>query len=191
VFSSCNHRGCSNASPVFKSSSTTSSSSHRTYTSTTSSQQQHPLPPRPDWAVGLKAQPTLASRHHDHALNNSRNIPPISPPRSNGQDSPGNNSNNTTLSPRQFQSSSLSPSSSSQQQSPVTLHATDFPPLTTNMTGSDRRMPVATGAWGGSRPILSLNSNGNSSGSQSPKGEEVVNDRTSGRVSQSSVALAS
>lgn len=49
-------------------------------------------------------------------------------------------------------------------------------------------MPVATGAWGGSRPILSLNSNGNSSGSQSPKGEEVVNDRTSGRVSQSSVA---
>ncbi|KAG6910012.1 hypothetical protein DXG01_013734 [Tephrocybe rancida] len=48
-----------------QSSSTTSSSSRRTYTSTTSS--QHPLPARPDWAVGLKPQPTLhatQSRHH-------------------------------------------------------------------------------------------------------------------------------
>ncbi|KAL1743262.1 hypothetical protein HDZ31DRAFT_65211 [Schizophyllum fasciatum] len=40
-------------------SSSTSSSSRRTYTSTASSQPPHPLPARPDWAVGLKPEPTL------------------------------------------------------------------------------------------------------------------------------------
>ncbi|KAI0717979.1 hypothetical protein C8T65DRAFT_706941 [Cerioporus squamosus] len=44
------------------SSSTTSSSSRRTFTSTSTSS-KHPLPARPDWAVGLKPQ---HSRHHDH-----------------------------------------------------------------------------------------------------------------------------
>ncbi|TRM65508.1 hypothetical protein BD626DRAFT_488987 [Schizophyllum amplum] len=48
------------------SSSTTSSSSRRTYTSTASSQPPHPLPARPDWAVGLKPEPTL------HATGNQR-----------------------------------------------------------------------------------------------------------------------
>ncbi|KAH6915907.1 hypothetical protein BKA70DRAFT_472991 [Coprinopsis sp. MPI-PUGE-AT-0042] len=57
------------------SSTTTSSSSRRTYTTTASS--QHPLPPRPDWAVGLKAQPTLARGSHEH--NSPRN--PMSPAR--------------------------------------------------------------------------------------------------------------
>ncbi|KAG9313010.1 hypothetical protein JVU11DRAFT_6449 [Chiua virens] len=64
-------------------SSSTSSSSRRTYTSTSS---QHPLPARPDWAVGLKPQPTLHAthRHHDHSAN-SRNM---SPARPNGQQGP-------------------------------------------------------------------------------------------------------
>ncbi|TFK29721.1 hypothetical protein FA15DRAFT_752516 [Coprinopsis marcescibilis] len=77
--SSNNDDGLSTAS-----SSTTSSSSRRTYTSTTSS--QHPLPPRPDWAVGMKAQPTLAaSRHHDPRQgpigrngSNANQAPPVS-----------------------------------------------------------------------------------------------------------------
>ncbi|KAL1667104.1 hypothetical protein GGF50DRAFT_98608 [Schizophyllum commune] len=47
-------------------SSSTSSSSRRTYTSTASSQPPHPLPARPDWAVGLKPEPTL------HATGNQR-----------------------------------------------------------------------------------------------------------------------
>ncbi|KAI9063998.1 hypothetical protein FKP32DRAFT_1591411 [Trametes sanguinea] len=55
------------------SSSTTSSSSRRTFTSTSTSS-KHPLPARPDWAVGLKPQHT---RHHDHHTNaNSRTMSP-------------------------------------------------------------------------------------------------------------------
>ncbi|CDO73335.1 hypothetical protein BN946_scf185008.g98 [Trametes cinnabarina] len=55
------------------SSSTTSSSSRRTFTSTSTSS-KHPLPARPDWAVGLKPQ---HSRHHDHHSNaNSRTMSP-------------------------------------------------------------------------------------------------------------------
>ncbi|KAH9940827.1 uncharacterized protein BXZ73DRAFT_42375, partial [Epithele typhae] len=53
------------------SSSTTSSSSRRTFTSTSTSS-KHPLPARPDWAVGLKPQ---HSRHHDHH-NASRTMSP-------------------------------------------------------------------------------------------------------------------
>ncbi|KAF7308273.1 ATP-dependent DNA helicase PIF1 [Mycena chlorophos] len=48
------------------SSSTTSSSSRRTYTSTASSTQHHPLPARPDWAVGLRPNPTLHAPRRDH-----------------------------------------------------------------------------------------------------------------------------
>ncbi|KAF9475010.1 hypothetical protein BDN70DRAFT_841524 [Pholiota conissans] len=130
------------------SSSTTSSSSRRTFTSTTSS--QHPLPPRPDWAVGLKAQPTLAGRHHDISLTNSRTMSPISPPRSNGHNSPMPNES----SPRQPSSAHPSP--------PVSLHATDFPPLTSGGTPQEKKTPVATGAWGNARPVLTPNTNGNS-----------------------------
>ncbi|KAF8202258.1 hypothetical protein BJ912DRAFT_896867 [Pholiota molesta] len=133
------------------SSSTTSSSSRRTFTSTTSS--QHPLPPRPDWAVGLKAQPTLAGgRHHDISLTNSRTMSPISPSRSNGHNSPMPNES----SPRQPSSSS----SSSSHAPPVSLQATDFPPLTSGGTPQEKKTPVATGAWGNSRPILSPSTNG-------------------------------
>lgn len=59
------------------SSSTTSSSSRRTFTSTSS---QHPLPARPDWAVGLKPQPTLHATHPRH--HDSRTM---SPARNNSQ----------------------------------------------------------------------------------------------------------
>ncbi|KAI0369212.1 hypothetical protein BV20DRAFT_997496 [Pilatotrama ljubarskyi] len=55
------------------SSSTTSSSSRRTFTSTSTSS-KHPLPARPDWAVGLKPQ---HPRHHDHhGAVNSRTMSP-------------------------------------------------------------------------------------------------------------------
>ncbi|KAG6328713.1 hypothetical protein ID866_10376, partial [Astraeus odoratus] len=76
--------------------SSSTSSSRRAFTSPSS---QHPLPARPDWAVGLKPQPTLHathSRHHDHAMNSRT----MSPAR-NGQ----------------------------RQQAPPALQANDFPPL--------------------------------------------------------------
>ncbi|KAG2011775.1 hypothetical protein CC2G_011856 [Coprinopsis cinerea AmutBmut pab1-1] len=98
------------------SSSTTSSSSRRTYTSTASS--QHPLPARPDWAVGLKAQPTLA-RTHDHT--STRHLPPMSPTRS------VNGSGKTP---------------------PVSLQSTDFPPLTSSGSLAEKRHPIPSGAWG-------------------------------------------
>jgi len=107
------------------SSSTTSSSSRRTYTSTTSS--QHPLPPRPDWAVGLKPQPTLHSghsRHHDNPMNSSRS----SPGRNGGQSQP-----------------SLHPPP--QPIMPAVLQSTDFPPLTSLSSPPEKRAPVAGGAW--------------------------------------------
>ncbi|KAF4593001.1 hypothetical protein EYR38_008708 [Pleurotus pulmonarius] len=107
-------------------SSSTSSSSRRTYTSTSS---QHPLPARPDWAVGLKPQPTLAShaRHHDHG--NNRKVSPISPPRS--QSSNGNGR---------------------PHQQPV-LESTDFPPLSTSER--ETRAPTVAGAWTNSSVIRS------------------------------------
>ncbi|KDQ26668.1 hypothetical protein PLEOSDRAFT_1113166 [Pleurotus ostreatus PC15] len=107
-------------------SSSTSSSSRRTYTSTSS---QHPLPARPDWAVGLKPQPTLAShaRHHDHG--NNRKVSPISPPRS--QSSNGNGR---------------------PHQQPV-LESTDFPPLSNSER--ETRAPTVAGAWTNSSVIRS------------------------------------
>ncbi|PPQ78390.1 hypothetical protein CVT25_011613 [Psilocybe cyanescens] len=139
------------------SSSTTSSSSRRTYTSTTSSQ-QHPLPARPDWAVGLKAQPTLAAmgngRLLEHSLTNSRTMSPISPSRSNGHNSP------------------LPHNNSSQQQNGahVSLQATDFPPLTSaaGNAAPEKKAPVVTGAWGQSRPILTPAVNGNGNAAANP-----------------------
>ncbi|KAH7913826.1 hypothetical protein BJ138DRAFT_1001385 [Hygrophoropsis aurantiaca] len=109
------------------SSSTASSSSRRTFTSTSS---QHPLPARPDWAVGLKPQPTLHSthsRHHDHSLNNSRNI---SPARNNGQ--------------------------RPQQVPPVALQYTDFPPLTTISPTTEKRLPTVAGVWTNSSSTRSI-----------------------------------
>ncbi|KAH0582836.1 hypothetical protein H2248_010742 [Termitomyces sp. 'cryptogamus'] len=114
------------------SSSTTSSSSRQTFRSTASS--QHPLPARPDWAVGLKPQPTLHStqqRHREHSHSNS------SPSRNiNGN---GNgyhhhpNTDNTTA-----------------QQQPASLQSpTEFPPLSSGSgVAPERRVPVVSGAWG-------------------------------------------
>ncbi|KAK0489022.1 hypothetical protein IW261DRAFT_1442797 [Armillaria novae-zelandiae] len=122
------------------SSSTTSSSSRRTYTST-SSQQQHPLPARPDWAVGLKPDLTLHAthnRHHDHSSNNSRNMSPVSPPRNlNGGSHQG-------ISPRR------PPSNQS-----VPLHSNDFPPLS-SLSPTEKRAPVVAGAWTNSSSTRSL-----------------------------------
>ncbi|KAL0953757.1 hypothetical protein HGRIS_004946 [Hohenbuehelia grisea] len=120
-------------------SSSTSSSSRRTYTSTASS--QHPLPPRPDWAVGLKPQPTLAShnhhgRQHDHiSTNSSRNMSPISPSR-NLHASP-----NGTSHPRGGPQPAL--------------HSTDFPPLSGSDQEKEKRTPVA-GAWTNPSSIRSV-----------------------------------
>ncbi|KAJ7066355.1 hypothetical protein C8F01DRAFT_1123015 [Mycena amicta] len=111
------------------SSSTTSSSSRRTYTSTTSSQ-HHPLPARPDWAVGLRPNPTLhAPRHRDHdGRDNSR-----------GSSSTSNSGNS-------------SPHGRHQQHDSTPPALTDFPPLSTGPgsglgsgSGSVQRTPG--GAW--------------------------------------------
>ncbi|KAH9919949.1 hypothetical protein B0H21DRAFT_886642 [Amylocystis lapponica] len=98
------------------SSSTNSSASHQTFTSTSS---KHPLPARPDWAVGLRPQPMLhPPRHHDHSGPGSRTM---SPARIGGQ-------------------AHLPPSHPPQ---PV-LQSQDFPPLS---SAPERRPPVVAGAW--------------------------------------------
>ncbi|KAJ7698982.1 hypothetical protein B0H17DRAFT_1129527 [Mycena rosella] len=158
------------------SSSTTSSSSRRTYTSTTSSTQHHPLPARPDWAVGLRPNPTLhAPRHaHDaqghHSLGsssaNSRTMSPISPPRPlNGAGSPHALSASSL---RQQQQQELHASSSSfaagggqghaggqQMHSAPPPAPSDFPPLT--LTAPEK--PRVAGAWtnsGSARAIVMM-----------------------------------
>ncbi|KAF5387334.1 hypothetical protein D9757_005792 [Collybiopsis confluens] len=118
-------------------SSSTSSSSRRTYTSTSSS--QHPLPPRPDWAVGLKPDPTLHATNRPHEShhttdNNARNITPVSP-RGFGNSGHGQSHN----SPRR-------PAPQHHMQSPpMSLHSNDFPPLPTNAT--PERRPAAGNVW--------------------------------------------
>ena len=108
---------------------------------------KHPLPPRPDWATGLKAQPTLhppRSRHDNN--NNSRNMSPARPSSS-----------------AQAQNQSQQP----QQLPPIFLQPTDFPPLST-VTNTDKR-PSVGGAWTNpkstARTILA-SSGGNSSQGQ-------------------------
>ncbi|KAI0330914.1 hypothetical protein GY45DRAFT_1323046 [Cubamyces sp. BRFM 1775] len=98
------------------SSSTTSSSSRRTYTSTSTSS-KHPLPARPDWAVGLKPQ---HPRHHDHH----------------------SNANSRTMSPARMGAPHLP----QQHQAQPVLQSTDFPPLSSGPSSSTRQ-PVVGGAW--------------------------------------------
>ncbi|TFK86752.1 hypothetical protein K466DRAFT_492208 [Polyporus arcularius HHB13444] len=76
------------------SSSTTSSSSRRTFTSTSTSS-KHPLPARPDWAVGLKPQ---HSRHHDHNAANRT----LSPARMGGGQSHLPSQGQPSLQPNDF-----------------------------------------------------------------------------------------
>ncbi|KAF7793498.1 hypothetical protein EIP86_004610 [Pleurotus ostreatoroseus] len=126
--------------------SSTSSSSRQTYTSTSS---KHPLPARPDWAVGLKAQPTLSGpRHHDHSNANSRTM---SPARLPGH-LPGPPYQQT-----QMQSPLQSPP---QSQNPI-LQATDFPPLS---SAPEKKTPVLGGAWTNSSGIRSALRAGSTSG---------------------------
>ncbi|KAF8916257.1 hypothetical protein CPB85DRAFT_1374706 [Mucidula mucida] len=120
--SSGNHRS-SNWDEVSStaSSSTTSSSSRRTYTSTSS---QHPLPARPDWAVGLKPDPTLHATNRHHDSHNSRS--PISPSRN------GSSTHSLPSTRRPPINPSLQPN--------------DFPPLS-SLSPTEKRAPVVAGAW--------------------------------------------
>jgi hypothetical protein len=134
-----------------KSSSTTSSSSRRTYTSTSS---HHPLPPRPDWAVGLKPQPTLHSnhsRHHEPSRSDwsaGLKLPPTFSQR---------NALNVSATVAQSQILGVS------QQSPVVLQSADFPPLTSVTSSPEKRTPLMAGAWMNSTSTRSILMPGNSS----------------------------
>ena len=54
----------------------------------------------------------------------------------------------------------------------MSLHPTDFPPLTSaGLSVQEKKVPAAFGAWGASRPVLSPTTNGNivgPGGQQSP-----------------------
>ncbi|KAG6821206.1 hypothetical protein H0H93_004027 [Arthromyces matolae] len=125
------------------SSSTTSSSSRRTYTSTASS--QHPLPARPDWAVGLKPQPTLhatQSRHRDSNNNNSNSPHPVPSPVVPG---PPRNMNGNG----HHHSAHATVGISAQSQFTLLQSPTEFPPLSAGGTtaAQEKRAPVTSGAW--------------------------------------------
>ncbi|KAJ1306936.1 hypothetical protein OPQ81_007917 [Rhizoctonia solani] len=106
-------------------SSTSSSSSRRTYTST-STTSKHPLPPRPDWAVGLMAEPSL-SRTTSTSSNDSRL-------RMTSRSSSGNQIPRANAGPVKLG---------------TTANATDFPPLNGNGNGNGAVSNGArTGAWG-------------------------------------------
>ncbi|KAF7309039.1 ATP-dependent DNA helicase PIF1 [Mycena kentingensis (nom. inval.)] len=129
------------------SSSTTSSSSRRTYTSTASSQQHHPLPARPDWAVGLRPTPTLhAARHRDH----------------DGRDSTR---------------SSNSGNSSPHGHGPAPPAMTDFPPLSNGPgagMGVVPRAPAPAGAWTNASSTRSIVMAQQAGGSGSGSGSALV-----------------
>ena len=110
------------SSSFVQSSSTTSSSSRRTFTSTSS---KHPLPPRPDWAVGLKAHTGLhPPRNHDHSNPHPRTM---SPARIGGQAHLNNHHHG-------------------QAQQQPSLQSTDFPPLSSG-PAPEKRTPVVGSAW--------------------------------------------
>ncbi|PPQ63803.1 hypothetical protein CVT24_009798, partial [Panaeolus cyanescens] len=141
--SSGNSRTSSNfddGSSIASTSTSSSSTSTNTLVSTASS--QHPLPQRPDWAVGLKAQPSLAGNRHMSGSMSS------SPMRS--------NSHNSTAS----STSSNSSRHGSNHASPMPPVSMDFPPLTTGGPGGlgEKKVPTPGGAWGVPRNgILGLN----------------------------------
>ncbi|THH05400.1 hypothetical protein EW145_g4822 [Phellinidium pouzarii] len=111
------------------SSSASSSSSRRTYMSVS----KHPLPARPDWAAGLKAQPTLhPPTRTRHESNNSRNMSPARPHHQTNH----------------HQSQQSTP----QQLEPIFLQATDFPPLSSISNPSTDKRPSVGGAWSNPSP---------------------------------------
>lgn len=107
-----------------QSSSTSSSSSRQTFTSTSS---KHPLPARPDWAVGLKPQPTLhhSSSHHSSPRSHHGHLP--SQAHIHHQRPPINTS----------------------------LQSNDFPPLTVSPPNAEKR-PTLGGVWAGSSTTRSI-----------------------------------
>ncbi|PSS34104.1 hypothetical protein PHLCEN_2v1856 [Hermanssonia centrifuga] len=124
--------------------SSTSSSSRRTFTSTSS---KHPLPARPDWAVGLKAQPTLSStRHHDHTNPNSRTMSPARLPGHLPNHPPQYTQNH----PLPHQQASQ-PQAGSSYSAP--LQPTDFPPLS---SAPEKKTPVIGGAWTNSSSVRTV-----------------------------------
>ncbi|EMD39144.1 hypothetical protein CERSUDRAFT_112820 [Gelatoporia subvermispora B] len=127
-------------------SSENSSSSRATFTSTSS---KHPLPARPDWAVGLKPQPNLhGPRHHDHSNPNSR-----------------------TMSPARIGGQAHLPS---QHQPQPVLQPTDFPPLSSAPAAPERRMPTPGGAWTNSSLTRSVMTAGPPQGNAASHGTALV-----------------
>ncbi|KAF8659835.1 hypothetical protein AX16_001720 [Volvariella volvacea WC 439] len=166
-----NNRASSNDDIASTTSSSTTSSASRKPPLTPSS--QHPLPARPDWAVGLKPQPSL--RHQD---NSTRTTPP----------SNGNSARNGA--PNRLPS-----------QPPVSLQGTDFPPLigsNGSAPGTERRTSVVpAGAWNTPPPlrtgILSPNGGPNNQRLEEsdhgferppPKSAELYNPKTSRKSPQ-------
>ncbi|EJD07294.1 uncharacterized protein FOMMEDRAFT_143762, partial [Fomitiporia mediterranea MF3/22] len=136
--SSGGHRTPADETASVASSSTSSSSSRRTYLSTPP---KHPLPPRPDWAAGLKAQPTLhPTTRHRRDSNNSRTMSPARPP---GQPLPSHHQ------------------PPPQQRPPIHLQPNDFPPLSSIASPSHDKRPPAGGVWSNvnstARTVLSPN----------------------------------
>ncbi|KAL4250211.1 amino acid/polyamine transporter 2 family protein [Abortiporus biennis] len=92
----------------------------------------HPLPARPDWAVGLKAHPTLHQpRTHDHSNPHSRTM---SPARMGGQ----------THTPNQLHQQHVNQNQASHPPQNI-LQSTDFPPLSS--APEKRTSPNVGGAW--------------------------------------------
>ena len=88
---------------------------------------KHPLPPRPDWAAGLKPQPTLhAARHRHDGNTSSRNMSPARPLGG-------------------YQSQNQPHRSLPQQTNSNVLLPTDFPPLS-SIPIADKR-PIVNGVW--------------------------------------------
>lgn len=106
-----------------------SSSSSSTRKTVTSTPPKHPLPARPDWAAGIKAQPTLHQTvRQRHDSNSSRTMSPAKVHQNLYQNhGPGSHQH--------------------QRPQPVSLHSTDFPPLS-SVPGPGVSRPVMGGVWG-------------------------------------------
>ncbi|KAG9125301.1 hypothetical protein FRC07_008180, partial [Ceratobasidium sp. 392] len=127
-------------------SSTSSSSSRRTYTST-STTSKHPLPPRPDWAVGLLADPPLSRATSSSSTDSRLRL--------------GSRSSSNNQVPR----------SSATKLNPA-ANTSDFPPLNGNgnNVGGPNGAGVRAGAWGRDASPASLFGNSVGPGGASPMG---------------------
>lgn len=147
---SAGHRTHGDEASSVTSSSTTSSSSQRTFTSTSS---KHPLPARPDWAVGLKPQPTLSGRHND--------------------------SHSRTMSPARMGGNL--PHHSRSHPPPPSLQGADFPPLSSAPV-PDKKPPAVAGAWTNPSTVRSaLRAGPPPSNASAPAGSALVHYPNGGR----------